>query len=117
MLHLYDQPFADPRPEAYAEAVSRLAGVRHALRLVAPDAGPSDDLDDSPVAAAWDEAGSARQRWFDRRSERLVSATVEGVESLAAAHQSGALPHREASQALTDQIRRELAEVARVILA
>ena len=51
-------------PLPYAEAVSRLASVRHALRLVEPfGGGPASDLDDDDaIAAAWDGAGEARQR-------------------------------------------------------
>jgi hypothetical protein len=118
MLHLLPVATPDSRPEPYAEAVSRLASVRHALRLVEPfGSGPASDFeDDAAVACAWDEAGEARRRLFDNRSARLVGATAAGVEALAVEHEQGRQPHAEASQALVDQIRRELAEVSRVIL-
>src|SRR5881398_1212974 len=118
MLHLQPVPGSDQRPEAYAEAVSRLASVRHALRLVDPFAGgPASDIgDDAPLAAAWDEAGEAKRRWFDNRSARLVAATAAGVEVLLDLRQNGAEPHAEASSELVDQIRRELAQVARIVL-
>ena len=53
----------------YAEALTRLASVRHALRLVDGgfSAGPEGDRDEE-IADAWDSAGEARQRWFDQRS-------------------------------------------------
>src|SRR5690348_17217144 len=75
MLNLIPQPEFEPRPQAYAEAVSRLATIRHALRLVDGgfSAGP---VGDEAIAGAWDQAGEARQRWFDKRSERLVGATA-----------------------------------------
>lgn len=119
MLHLAPELFVETRPLAYAEVVSRLASVRHALRLVEPFGhGPaSDPSDDAQIAAAWDEAGSARQRCFDRRSGRLVSATAAGLEAVLAERGEGREPHGEASRALSDEIRRELADIAKVIPA
>src|SRR5437867_2048208 len=118
MLHLIPDAAPEPRPEVYAEAVSRLASVRHALRLVDPfGGGPASDMDeDAPLAAAWPQAGESRQRWFDNRSARLVGATAAGVEVLLDERQSSREPHAEASKALVDQIRRELEQVARIIL-
>jgi hypothetical protein len=124
MLHLLPTPApesnARSNPEPYAEAVSRLASVRHAIRLVEPFGhGPASDLpdDDREVAAAWDEAGESRRRHFDKRSAKLVGATAAGVEALLVSRQAGFEPHAEASKTLVDQIRRELADVARVVLA
>ena len=119
MLHLVPDFAPHPRPEPYAEAVSRLASIRHALRLVDPHGGgPAADLgEDAAIAAAWDAAGPARQRSFDSRSGKIVSATAAGVEALLAEQQNGRSPNTEASRELVDQIRRELAEVARVVLA
>jgi hypothetical protein len=119
MLHLLADATPEPRPQVYAEAVSRLASIRHALRLVGTlGDGPSPDLNDNDeaIATAWDDAGNAGQRCFDRRSERLVTSTAAGVEALLVVRQDGGLAHPEASKFLVDQIRRELADVARVIL-
>jgi hypothetical protein len=122
MLHLLPDSAPEPQrpqvPEAYAEAISRLASVRHALRLVDPfGGGPASDVDgDAAVACAWDEASEAKRRWFDNRSARLVGATAAGVEALLEERQSGREPHALASQELVEQIRRELAQVSRVIL-
>ena len=118
MLHLQPVPGSDERPEAYAEAISRLASVRHALRLVDPfGGGPASDVDsDAAVSSAWDEAGEPKRRWFDNRSARLVGATAAGVEALLDERQNGREPHPLASQELVEQIRRELAEVSRFIL-
>jgi hypothetical protein len=117
MLHLIPQQ-PENCPEPYAEAVARLASVRHAMRLVDGGfgAGPEDDLD-RDVAASWDSASDARQRWFDRRSARLVGSATAGVEALLGERQKGREPHAAASQALADQIRRELREVAGIVLA
>ena len=117
MLNLVPQPGVDSRPEAYAEAVSRLASVRHALRLVdAHGGGPASDMDDAALAARWSQSGEAKKRWFDKSSARLVGATAAGVEALVDARQNGCEPHAEASKALVEQIRRELAQVSRQIL-
>ena len=92
MLHLLRQHSPEETPAAYAEAVSRLASVRHAMRLVEPfGAGPASDVDDEHVASAWDEA-------------------------LLIERQDGREPHAAASQALADEIRRELRDVAGIVL-
>lgn len=119
MLHLQAQPRTDEQPLQYAEAVSRLASVRHALRQVEPfGGGPAADIsDDEAVAAAWGSAGAARQRLFDRRSARMIGAAAAGIEALLIESREGREPHSEASQALIDEIRRELEDVARIVLA
>jgi hypothetical protein len=119
MLTLLPESAPQPRPEPYAEAVARLATVRHALRLVDPfGGGPASDIaDDTAIADGWDRADVPRRRWFDARSGRLVEATAAGVEALLSTKQAGREPNEEASKALVDQIRRELAEVSKVMLA
>jgi hypothetical protein len=115
MLHLV----AQPEPETpYAEAVSRLASVRHALRLVDGgfSAGPEGDLDDN-IAAAWPRAGEAKQRWFDRRSAQLVGSAAAGIEALLGQRHNGREPHRAAGETLVEEIRRELQQVAGIVLA
>jgi len=117
MLHLLPESAPGARPLPYAEAVSRLASIRHALRLVEPSAGgPAGDLDDD-IAGAWDEAGEARQRAFDRRTGRLIGTTAAALEALLTQRQDGAAAHAEASRALVDEIRRDLRDVAGIILA
>jgi hypothetical protein len=119
MLHLQPLPATESAPQPYVEAVSRLASIRHALRLVnSLGDGPSPDLpnEDEALAAVWDDAGEISRRRFDQRSARLVCATAAGLEALVAARQNGDRPHPEASKFLVDQIRRELADVARVVL-
>jgi hypothetical protein len=116
MLHLLAQPTAES-PLPYAEAVSRLASVRHALRLVEPFAGgPASDPSDDVLAAAWDSAGESKQQLFDRRSERMIGAAAAGIEALLDERQLGHQPHSAASETLVDQIRRELREVAGIVL-
>ena len=117
MLNLVPQHEPEVGP-AYAEAVSRLASVRNALRLVDGGfgEGPQDDLDER-VAAAWPEAGEARHRCFDRRSARLVGMAATGIEALLSQRQKNREPHRLASETLVAEIRRELRDVAGIVLA
>jgi hypothetical protein len=117
MLNLIPQHEPEARPD-YAEAVSRLASVRHALRLVDTrfSEGPQDDLDER-VAAAWPQAGQARRRCFDRRSARLVGMAATGIEALLSQRQKQREPHRLASETLVAEIRRELRDVAGIVLA
>jgi hypothetical protein len=119
MLHLNAQPRTDETPLEYAEAVSRLASVRHALRQVEPfGGGPASDIsDDEAVAAAWGSAGSAKQQLFDRRSARMIGAAAAGIEALLVESREGREPNAEASQALLDTIRRELQDVAGIVLS
>jgi len=117
MLHLLpqDEPEA---PAAYAEAVSRLASVRHALRLVDGGfaGGPEGDLDDD-IVAAWPEAGEARRHLFGRRSAQLVSTVAAGIEVLLGQRHAGREPHRAASEMLVGEIRRDLRDIAGIVLA
>ena len=117
MLHLLPQHEPEAQPD-YSEAVSRLASVRHALRLVDGgfSEGPQDNLDEQ-VAAAWPEAGEARHRCFDRRSARLVGMAATGIEALLSQRQKQLEPHKMASETLINEIRRELREVAGIVLA
>ena len=119
MFQLIVQPAPENAPLPYAEAVSRLASVRHALRLVEPFGGgpASDPEDDQSLAGGWDEASEAKQRLFDRRSERMIGSAAAGIEALLAESQEGREPNAAASQALTDEIRRELRDIAGIILA
>jgi hypothetical protein len=109
-------PESEARPLAYAEAVSRLASIRHALRLVEPfGAGPASD--DDAIAAAWNESGKGKQRLFDHRTERLVGATTAGLDALLIERREGHEPNPEATQAMVHEIRRELRDVAGIVLA
>lgn len=118
MLHLLPTQEPEAQPQAYAEAVSRLASVRHALRLVDGGFadGPAGDLDER-IAAAWPQTSEAKQRWFERRSGRLVETTAAGIEALLGQRHEGREPHHAASQKLVDEIHRELRDVAGIVLA
>jgi hypothetical protein len=116
MLHLLPESSPGAVPLPYAEAVSRLASIRHAMRLVEPfGAGPANDCDDD-IATVWDQSGAARQRCFDRRTGRLIGTASAGLEALLTEREQGAAVHEEASKTLVDEIRRELRDVAGIIL-
>ena len=68
-------------------------------------------------AAAWPQAGEARHRCFDRRSARLVGMAATGIEALLSQRQKNREPHRAASETLVNEIRRELRDVAGIVLA
>ena len=115
MQHRFAESAPQPAPQAHTELLSRLACIRHALRLVDPHGGgPAPDPDgDESIAAAWDCADETRRRWLDLRSSQLVGATAAGIQALM--NEDGE-PNVEASAALVEQIRREVQEVARIIL-
>ena len=102
----------------YAEALSRLASVRHALRLVDGgfSAGPEGDRDEA-IADRWSDTGEARQRWFDQRSGQLVGTAAAGIEALLSQRSEGREPHVLACKTMVDEIRRELRDVAGIVLA
>jgi len=117
MLNLVPQHEPEARRQPSPEPVMRLASVRQALRLVSGGfgGGPEDDLDES-VSAAWNEAGAAKQRWFDRVSARLVGSAAAGIEALLGQRHDGREPHPAANEALVNEIRRELRDVAGIIV-
>jgi hypothetical protein len=117
MLHLFPESTTELPGQPYAEAVSRLASIRHALRLVDPfGGGPASDFDsDAEIAAVWPQASEAKRRSFDARTARLASGTASGLEALLAERSAGREPHQAASAAMVEEIRRSLEDVSRQI--
>ena len=120
MLHLVPVPQIDvwptgePRP--YAEALARLASIRHALRLVDPfGGGPASDPSDDEVADTWSSASKARNRCFDGRAERTAGAAAAGLEALLGERSAGREPNAAASREIADEIRLGLEDVARLM--
>ena len=119
MLHLapvrhFDDP-ADHSAESSADALAKLAGIRHALRLVDPFGGgpASDPSDDADIAAAWAGASKATSRRFDECTVRTAGAASAGIDALLAARACGQEPNEAASQRLADEIRRGLEDISR----
>ncbi|MEO5773932.1 MAG: hypothetical protein ABIQ32_07430 [Sphingomicrobium sp.] len=123
MLHLFSESISPDSispasGEPYAEAVSRLASIRHALRLVEPfGGGPASDLDDdAEIAAVWPQASEGKRRCFDARTSRVVGGAAAGIEVLLAERSAGREPHRAASAAMVEEIRRSLEDVSKLML-
>ncbi len=114
MLHLAPLPHDDDAPLP-ADALAKLAGIRHALRLVDPFGGgpASDPSNDDEVAAAWAGASKASNRRFDECTVRTAGAAAAGIDALLAARASGHEPNEAASQQLAEEIRRGLEDISR----
>lgn len=113
MLHLGPAlPVDEPMP---SEALAKLAGIRHALRLVDPFGGgpASDPSNDEDIAAAWSIASQASNRRVDETTLYTAGAASAGLDALLAARASGHQPHNAASERLAEEIRRGLEDVSR----
>ena len=116
MLHFVPEPHSFESPEPYAEAMARLAGMRHALRLVDPfGGGPASDVDDEAIGEAWVAAPYAKRRCFDARTGRVIAATAEGLEALLGERSAGRQPNSAASAEIASEIRRGLRDAARLM--
>ena len=113
--HYDDSPQGDPQP--YAEALARLASIRHALRLVDPfGGGPASDPDqDEQMATAWSGASKSQNRCFDGRTSRTASAAAAGLETLLAERAAGREPNAAASLKISEEIRLGLEDVSRLM--
>ncbi|HEU5286614.1 MAG TPA: hypothetical protein VFU20_08945 [Sphingomicrobium sp.] len=117
MLNFVSVPQADDPPEPYAEALARLASIRHALRLVDPFGGgpASDPSEDDAIAAAWTGAGKAAARCFDGRTARTAGAAAAGLEALVRERSAGRDPNEAASRELAEEIRRGLEDISHLM--
>ena len=113
--HFDESPQADPQP--YAEALARLASIRHALRLVDPfGGGPASDPDeDDRMATAWVGASKSQNRCFDGRTSRTASAAAAGLAAMLAERAAGREPNAAASHQLSEEIRLGLEDVSRLM--
>ena len=118
MLHLFPESLTPSTGEPYAEAMSRLASIRNAMRLVHPfGGGPASDFDnDAEVAAVWPQASEAKRRCFDNRTARIAGGAASGLEALLKERSVGREPHQAASAAMVEEIRRSLEDVSRLML-
>ena len=115
MLHLAPVPQIADGWDTSTEARAKLAGIRHALRLVDPFGGgpASDTSSDDEIAAAWSGASKATSRRFDECMLRTAGAAAAGIDALLAARAAGGEPNEAASQRLADEIRRGLEDISR----
>ena len=117
MLHLIPVEQADESPQPYSEALARLASIRHALRLVDSFGGgpASDPSEEEPIAPSWSEAGKAQARALDIQTERTAAAAAAGLEALLDEQAAGRKPNEAASRELSEEIRRGLEDVSRLM--
>ena len=99
----------------YAEAVARLAGLRHALSIVDPQA--ADHGTDERLRAAWENAGEAARRCFDQRSGRTAAAAAAGLEAALGAREAGFEPNPAAMRLIADEIRSGFDDLGRLMAA
>ena len=116
MLHFVPDSRIEPAGAPYAEAVARLASIRQALRIVEPfGSGPASDLDEAELAVTWSDASAAKQRCFGARSGKTVAAAAAGLEAVVEVREVGVEPHDAALQALADEIRSGLEDLAHLM--
>ena len=117
MLHFVPVPQIDEPPVPYAEALARLASIRHALRLVDPFGGgpASDPSPDDEIGHAWTGASKAKARCFDGRTERTAGAAAAGIDALLSEREARRKPNEAASRRLAEEIRLGLEDVSRLM--
>lgn len=117
MIHLLASPGPGESPPPYAEAMARLASIRHALRLVEPHGGgPAPDPEcDEQFGLAWQQASAASRRCCDARCGRVIAGAAAGLDALLAAHDGERAPNPAASRRLAEDIRASLEEICAVL--
>ncbi len=109
MIHFLPDSPAEPVLAPYAEAVARLADLRHALSLVDPESAPG-----APCLAGPPSPGAAA-RCFETWSERTVAAASAGIETVLALRAAGHEPNRAAMREIADEIRSGLAGLEQLL--
>jgi hypothetical protein len=113
MLHFVPDTNADHVCAPYAEAVARLAGLRHALGIVDPVSGDLPGPSDEILAFRWANSSEAERRCFDERSMKTAMAAADGLEALLATGNSSEV----ARQAIAEEIRIGLEDLSRLMRA
>jgi hypothetical protein len=113
MIHFVPESPATEMPGPYAEAVARLASIRHALACVEQVAGKDVSQRDSEarLALGFPGASAPVQRCFDARSARVASAAAAGLEAIARQQDAGNPPHPAAVEALERELGAGLSEL------
>ena len=113
MIHFIPESPASEVPGPYAEAVARLASIRHALACVEQVAGKDASHRDSEarLALGFPGASAPVQRCFDARSARVASAAAAGLEAIARQQDAGNPPHPGALEALERELGDGLSEL------
>ena len=116
MIHFLPLPSeAEALPE-HGELLSRVSGLKRALRLVDPfGGGPASDFDQEMGAAAFATAGQPVARCFDHRSDRIVSAAAAGLEAVVGQRSAGREPNGVSLDVLAQEIRAGLADLSSLL--
>ena len=116
MIHFLPLPSeAEALPES-GEILSRVAGLKRALRLVDPfGGGPASDFDIDLEAGAFAGVGEPQMRCFDRRSEGAVGAAAAGLEAVAGVCSAGREPNSASLDLLAQEIRGALADLSSLL--
>ena len=115
MIHFLPEAAMEAAYPADCEALARIAGLRRALRLIDPFAGPAPDED--PAAGFSEFASESARRCFERRSERAIAAAASGLEVVAAQRAAGLEPHAASLNLLAKEIRGALADLSSLVRA
>ena len=113
MLHFVPESNSSAVCAPYAEAVARLAGLRHALGIVDPVAADAPGPSDEVLAFRWANSSESERRCFDERSMRTAMAAADGLEALLASGNSSEV----ARQAIAEEIRIGLEDLSRLMRA
>ena len=108
MIHFVPESPAAPAP--YAEAVTRLASLRHALQLVEGLTGKPSPVADTP----WPDDATPPPG-FEARSARTVAGSAAGLEAIAALRSAGGDANPAAAERLADDIRAGLEELGALL--
>ena len=118
MIHFLPMPDEFAPADAHGELLSRVSGLKRALRLVdAFGGGPASDFDEELDAAAIASAREPVTRCFDRRSERLVGAAAAGLEAVVSERSIGHVPNEVSLALLARDIRAGLADLSSLVRA
>jgi hypothetical protein len=120
MLHLFAEAAApQPQERLHPEAVTRLASLRNALRVVDEfGGGPAPDADfgdlDHELSERWESADEAARRCFDRRSAELVGVATAGLEAVSFQREQGLDASVAALRVIADELKTGLNDLERI---
>jgi len=116
MIHFLPDSHAREMTAPYADAVARLASIRHALACVEQVAGKDLSHRDSEarLALGWSAASPPAQRCFDTRSGKVASAAAAGLETIASQTDRGNAPNAAAIERLERELSAGLDSIDRL---
>ena len=118
MIHFVPQQQFTGMPANCDEALSRLAGIRNALRLVEPGCREAwqDAAENQRFNDLWDRASEATRRCFETSSERTIDEATAGLEAMLAGKSRGDSVNPVAVKRVAGRLREGLDELERVLV-